>query len=131
MEHGQAVRAGGRPVPQIHRIEDSNLFRAFTTDYQPTQGKHWSPDRTEGDDILPFPTGNQRVGMLIEYSNNKRFSAISTVAFREAPTETSNEPESVPTPQLIHPPRTGGVGHSLRSDSQCRLRLAHQLGIQG
>ena len=98
VEHGQVVRAGGRPVPQIHRIEDSNLFPAFITDYQPIDGKHWFPVRTEGDDILPFPTGNQRVKVLIEYSNYKRFSASSTVTFGEATTETADEAGLVPTP---------------------------------
>ena len=98
VEHGQVVRAGGRPVPQIHRIEDSNLFPAFITDYQPIDGKHWFPVRTEGDDILPFPTGNQRVKVLIEYSDYKRFSATSTVTFGKAPGEASSEREPVPKP---------------------------------
>ena len=98
VEHGQVVRAGGRPVPQIHRIEDSNLFPAFITDYQPVDGKHWFPVRTEGDDILPFPTGNQRVKVLIEYSDYKRFSATSTVTFGEPSTGEDGATESVPVP---------------------------------
>lgn len=98
VEHGQVVRAGGRPVPQIHRIEDSNLFPAFITDYQPIDGKHWFPVRTEGDDILPFPTGNQRVKVLIEYSDYKRFSATSTVTFGEPSTGKDGAAESVPVP---------------------------------
>ena len=98
VEHGQVVRAGGRPVPQIHRIEDSNLFPAFITDYQPIDGKHWFPVRTEGDDILPFPTGNQRVKVLIEYSDYKRFSATSTVTFGEPSTGEDGATESVPVP---------------------------------
>ena len=67
-ENGQVVRVSGRPVPQIHRLEGSNLFPAFTTQYAPVDGEHWFPVRTEGDDILPFPSGNQRVKLLIEYS---------------------------------------------------------------
>ena len=98
VEHGQVVRAGGRPVPQIHRIEDSNLFPAFITDYQPIDGKHWFPVRTEGDDILPFPSGNQRVKVLIEYSDYKRFSATSTVTFGEPSAGKDGATESVPVP---------------------------------
>ena len=90
-ENGQVVRVSGRPVPQIHRLEGSNLFPAFTTQYAPVDGEHWFPVRTEGDDILPFPSGNQRVKLLIEYSNYKRFTAESTVTF-EDPIEVRPEP---------------------------------------
>ncbi len=89
VEHGQVVRAAGRPVPQLHRIEDSNLFPGFATHYEPVDGEHWFPTRTEGDDILPFPSGNQRVRLLIEYTNYKRFTASSTVTFSDA----AEEPE--------------------------------------
>ena len=85
VEHRQVVRAAGRPVPQIHRIEDSNLFPGFETQYGPIDGKHWFPVRTAGDDILPFPSGPQRVRLLIEYSDYKRFTATSTVTFSDAP----------------------------------------------
>ncbi len=82
VENGQVVRAAGRPVPQIHRLQDSNLFPAFTTFYEPVDGTHWFPVRTVGDDTLPFPSGNQRVRLSIEYSNYKRFTASSTIEFQ-------------------------------------------------
>ncbi len=81
VEHGQVVRVAGRPVPQIHRLQDSNLFPRFETRYEPVDGEHWFPVRTAGDDILPFPSGSQRVKILIEYSDYKRFTANSTVTF--------------------------------------------------
>ena len=92
VEHGQVVRAAGRPVPQIHRMEESNLFPAFETRYDPVDGENWFPTRTEGDDILPFPSGNQRVRLLIEYTEYKRFTASSTVTFGE-PAEDRASPE--------------------------------------
>ena len=70
-------------MPQVHRLKESNLFPAFETRYGPVEGGHWFPVRTEGDDILPFPSGHQRVRVLIEYSNYKRFTASSTVTFDE------------------------------------------------
>ena len=82
-ENGQVIRIAGKPVPQIHGIEESNLFPAFTTRYDPVDGEHWFPTRTEGDDILPFPSGHQRVRLLIEYTNYKRFTASSSVVFGE------------------------------------------------
>ncbi len=95
VDHGQVIRTAGRPVPQIHRIEDSNLFPGFATDYAPIDGEHWFPLRTEGDDILPFPSGNQRVRLLIEYSNYKRFTATSTVTFGDSP----RVPEGIADPR--------------------------------
>lgn len=89
-EHRQVVRAAGRPVPQIHRMEDSNLFPGFETRYEPVDGKHWFPVRTAADDILPFPSGHQRVRLLIEYSDYKRFTATSTVTFGD-PAESRSE----------------------------------------
>ena len=77
------MRVSGRPVPQIYGMESSNLFPAFTTHYAPVDNEHWFPVRTEGDDILPFPSGPQRVRLLIEYSNYKRFTAESTVTYEE------------------------------------------------
>ncbi len=90
VEHGQVIRVAGRPVPQIHRMQDSNLFPAFETRYEPVDGVHWFPVRTEGDDILPFPSGNQRVRILIEYSKYRRFTSTSTVTFGQ--TDTPSEP---------------------------------------
>ena len=84
VDHRQVIRIAGRPVPQIHRIENSNLFPGFETRYEPVDGEHWFPVRTEGDDVLPFPSGHQRVRLLIEYSDYKRFTATSTVTFGDA-----------------------------------------------
>ena len=81
VDHRQVVRAAGRPVPQIHGFKQSNLFPAFETQYEPIDGKHWFPVRTAGDDILPFPSGNQRVMLEIEYTDYKRFTVSSTVTF--------------------------------------------------
>lgn len=81
VHNGQVVRVAGRPVPQIHRMETSNLFPSFTTFYEPIDGQYWFPVRTVGDDILPFPSGNQRVKVTIEYSEYKRFTAKSTIRF--------------------------------------------------
>ncbi len=82
-EHGNIVLAAGRPVPQIHRIEDSNLFPGFETRYEPVDGQHWFPVRTVADDVLPFPSGNQRVQVFIEYSDYKRFTSTSSVTFND------------------------------------------------
>lgn len=84
VDHRQVVRAAGRPVPQIHRMEDSNLFPGFETRYEPVDEAHWFPVLTVADDILPFPSGPQRVRVRIEYENYRRFTASSTVTFEGA-----------------------------------------------
>ncbi len=83
IKHGQVIRISGQPVPQMHRIKNSNLFPRFTTYYEPIDGKYWFPVRTLADDILPFPSGNQRVKLIIEYSEYQRFTANSTITFGE------------------------------------------------
>ena len=83
IEQAQVIRVSGRPVPQLHRIEESNLFPGFTTFYEPVDGKFWFPVKTLADDVLPFPSGGVRVRHEIEYTDYKRFSAESTVAFEE------------------------------------------------
>ena len=83
VEHGQVIRVSGRPVPQLYRIEESNLFPGFTTFYEPIDGKFWFPVKTLADDVLPFPSGGLRVRHEIEYTNYKRFAAESTIAFEE------------------------------------------------
>lgn len=91
-EHGNVVLAAGRPVPQIHRIEESNLFPGFETRYEPVDGEHWFPVRTVADDVLPFPSGNQRVQVFIEYSDYQRFTATSSVTFNDQdPTREASE----------------------------------------
>ena len=81
VEHRQVVRVSGKPVPQLHRIENSNLFPGFTTFYEPVDGKFWFPVKTLVDDVLPFPSGGIRVKHEIEYSDYKRFGAESTITF--------------------------------------------------
>ncbi len=79
--HEQVVRVSGKPVPQLHRIENSNLFPGFTTFYEPVDGKFWFPVKTLVNDVLPFPSGGIHVKHDIEYSDYKRFGAESTITF--------------------------------------------------
>lgn len=84
-ERLQVVQSAGRPVPQLYRTEDSNLFARFITVYAPIDGKFWFPVKTVADDTLPFSTGAIRVRYEIDFANYKRFSADSTIVFEDAP----------------------------------------------
>ncbi|MDX1979383.1 MAG: hypothetical protein SFV51_03880 [Bryobacteraceae bacterium] len=75
------IQMEGRAVPQIYGRKEENLFPRFMTVRKLVDGNYWFPDRTVGDDILPFRTGPLRMRLKIEYSAYKRFAAESTIKF--------------------------------------------------
>lgn len=75
------LRAEGQAVPQIRGTKTENLFPHFTTVRAKVDGDHWFPVKTYGDDMLHFRTGSQRIRIIIEYSNYKRFGSESTITF--------------------------------------------------
>ncbi|MGH9666465.1 MAG: hypothetical protein ACRD9L_18725 [Bryobacteraceae bacterium] len=76
------VRSEGQAVPQILSMKQENLFPHFTTIREKIDGSHWFPVKTYGEDTLAFRTGAQRVRLVIDYSNYKRFGADSTIIFQ-------------------------------------------------
>ncbi len=77
------VKSEGQAVPEIRRTRSENLFPRFTTLRSPVDGKHWFPLHTYADDTLWFRTGPQRIRLTIRFANYKRFSAESTIRFKE------------------------------------------------
>jgi hypothetical protein len=75
------VRSEGQAVPQIRSTKSENLFPHFTTLRAKVDGEHWFPVKTYGDDVLHFRTGSQRMRIVIDYANYKRFGAESTIRF--------------------------------------------------
>lgn len=73
----------GKAVPEILNRKEENLFPRFTTVRQLVDGKHWFPQRTFGDDTLPFRSGPLRMRLTIEYSGYQRFQAESTIKFSQ------------------------------------------------
>lgn len=71
----------GRAVPQIYGRKEENLFPRFTTVRKLVDGKYWFPDKTYGDEVLPFRNGPLRMRLKIDYSGYKRFGAESTIRF--------------------------------------------------
>jgi len=72
------VRLQGQAVPQLHSMQQENLFPRFTTIRKPVDGQHWFATFTYADDTLAFRNGPLRERLSIVYSNYKRFSATST-----------------------------------------------------
>jgi hypothetical protein len=75
------IQLEGRAVPQILNTKQENLFPRFRTFRKIVDGKLWFPDKTVGDDILPFRNGPLRLRLTIDYSAYKRFAAESTITF--------------------------------------------------
>lgn len=75
------IRSEGQAVPQIRTSKNDNLFPHFTTLRKKIDGEHWFPVKTYGDDILHFRTGSERMRIIVEYADYKRFGSESTIRF--------------------------------------------------
>jgi hypothetical protein len=75
------IRSEGQAVPQIRSTKDENLFPHFTTLRRKVDGQHWFPVKTFADDELHFRTGSQRMRIIVEYADYKRFGSESTIRF--------------------------------------------------
>lgn len=75
------IRSEGQAVPQIRTSKSENLFPHFTTLRSKVDGEHWFPVKTYGDDTLYFRSGPQRMRLIVEYANYRRFGSESTIKF--------------------------------------------------
>lgn len=87
------VRSEGQAVPQVDTLKQQNLFPHFTTIYKDIDGKWMFPVRTYADDTLFFRDWPQRIRIVIEYGNYKRFGAESTLTYG---TESTPPAQSAP-----------------------------------
>lgn len=79
------IRMEGQAVPQIDTLREQNLFPHFTTIRRQVDGKWFFPVETYADDTLFFRDWPQRVRMVVQYTNYKRFGAESTITFGDTP----------------------------------------------
>lgn len=79
------VRSEGQAVPQMRSTKSENLFPHFTTLRARVDGQHWFPIKTWGDDTLHFRTGSERMRLIVDYANYKRFGSESTITFEPDP----------------------------------------------
>jgi hypothetical protein len=75
------IRSEGQSVPQIRSTKNENLFPHFTTVRHKIDGQHWFPVKTFGDDMLHFRSGSERMRIIIDYADYKRFGSESTIRF--------------------------------------------------
>lgn len=75
------VRIHGQAVPPVRTSKSENLFPRFTTIRRKVDGRHWFPELTYADDVLPFRTGALRMRLEIRYADYRRFGAESKITF--------------------------------------------------
>ena len=86
------VRTEGQAVPQIDTMTEQNLFPHFTTLRRNIDGWFF-PVKTYADDTLFFRSWPQRIRIIIEYNNYKRFGTESTVTYGPSPLD--QQPKNV------------------------------------
>ena len=77
------VRSEGQAVPQIQTLKSENLFPHFTTLRSKVDSGFWFPVKTYADDTLYFRTGPQRIRLVIQYDDYKKFGADSKITFEK------------------------------------------------
>lgn len=75
------IRSEGQAVPQIDTLRVQNLFPHFTTIRELVDGQWEFPKETYADDTLFFREWPQRIRVVIQYQDYKKFGAESTVTF--------------------------------------------------
>ncbi len=78
----QIVKSYGRGVGLL-RKNSSSRFPKFETYREQIDGKYWFPTYTRADDVLYFPTGPQRMRMLVRYEDYKQFKSESQIKYGE------------------------------------------------
>jgi hypothetical protein len=98
----QIVKTYGRSVGYLKR--KGQQFPKFETYRENIDGKYWFPTYTYADDVLNFETGPQRIKVIVQYKDYKKFGSETTIKFgdQEVPaTPPANQP---PAPN--QPPTT-------------------------
>lgn len=101
----QIVKTYGRSTGYLKR--KGQQFPKFETYRENIDGKYWFPTYTYADDVLNFETGPQRIKVIVQYKDYKKFGAQTTIQFgdTEAPSEPSSKPNSPQPKQAPPPPR--------------------------
>ncbi len=103
----QIVKTYGRPVGYLKR--KGQQFPKFETYRENIDGKYWFPTYTYSDDVLNFAAGPQRIKVIVEYKDYKRFGSESTITFGDQTVQSPAQPASpntpAPAPNAPKPPQ--------------------------
>jgi hypothetical protein len=95
----QIVKTYGRAVGYLkHKGQE---FPKFETYRENIDGKYWFPTYTYADDVLNFPTGPQRIKVIVQYKDYKKFGSDVNIKFGDNPVDVQ---PSTP-PNQANPPK--------------------------
>jgi hypothetical protein len=97
----QIVKTFGRPVPEIRKKHEENLFPKFTTWREQVDGRYWFPAYTKADDTLHFRAGGYQdvhVRDIIKYTDYKRFGTKTVITYegKQLPGAQDQKPDQKP-----------------------------------
>jgi len=100
----QIVKTYGRSVGYLKH--KGQQFPKFETYREQIDGKYWFPTYTYADDVLNFATGPQRIKVVVEYKDYKKFRSESTITFGDQSVQTPAQPAAPGTPPATPQPAT-------------------------
>jgi outer membrane lipoprotein-sorting protein len=94
----QIVKTYGRSTGYLKR--KGQQFPKFETYRENVDGKYWFPTYTYADDVLNFETGPQRIKVIVQYKDYKKFGSETTIKFgdQEVPSQQNSQPGQNQTP---------------------------------
>jgi hypothetical protein len=94
----QIVKTYGRSTGYLKR--KGQRFPKFETYRENVDGKYWFPTYTYADDVLNFDTGPQRIKVIVQYKDYKKFGSETTIKFgnQEVPAQPNSQPGQNPAP---------------------------------
>jgi hypothetical protein len=98
----QIVKTYGRSTGYLKR--KGQQFPKFETYRENIDGKYWFPTYTYADDVLNFDTGPQRIKVVVQYKDYKKFGSETTIKFgnEEVPSKPA-APGNTPQPNAPKP----------------------------
>ncbi len=95
----QIVKTYGRSLGYLKR--KGQQFPKFETYRENIDGKYWFPTYTYADDVLNFETGPQRIKVIVQYKDYKKFGSETTIQFgdQEVTTPQQNGQPNAPAPK--------------------------------
>ena len=88
----QIVKTYGRSTGYLKR--KGQQFPKFETYRENIDGKYWFPTYTYADDVLNFDTGPQRIKVIVQYKDYKKFASQTSITFGD--TEVNPQQNSQP-----------------------------------
>jgi hypothetical protein len=92
----QIVKTYGRSTGYLKR--KGQQFPKFETYRENIDGKYWFPTYTYADDVLNFDSGPQRIKVIVQYKDYKKFGSNTSIQFGTPGSDTTTPPPSAPNP---------------------------------